>query len=323
MGHAGSDTGSGAGRDPADQAIHGAGPVTARIPAGAGGGDAGPGTGAEPTLRDRVRHFVELPQVANGILVIIIVNAITLGMSTSDQVMDAAGGFLTGFDRVILAIFVAEMLLKLYAYGWGFFRNAWNIFDLVVVGLGLLPNRSELSALRGLRVIRAMRVLSAVPQMRAVVQALFDALPGMGAVIVMLSIVYYVFGVMATLMYGDAFPDWFGTLGRSVYSLFQIMTLESWSMGIVRPVMAEFPMAWAFFVPFIVLTAFSVLNLFIGILVNTMQQAVEADAEAEFERLRELVRSETDVVDEHVLALRDEIRALRGEIGTLKQGGGS
>lgn len=283
------------------------------------GSDSGMDLSETPvTMRDKARAFVERREVTNGILVIIIFNAITLGMSTSDQIMSSIGGVLILLDRLILTIFVAEMLLKLYAYGWAFFRNAWNIFDLVVVGLGLLPNRSELSALRGLRVIRAMRVLSAVPQMRAVVQALLDALPGMGAVIVMLSIVYYVFGVMATLMYGDAFPDWFGTLGRSVYSLFQIMTLESWSMGIVRPVMAEFPMAWGFFVPFIVLTAFSVLNLFIGILVNTMQQAVEAEAEAEFERLRSLVRSETDVVDEHVLALRDEIRALRDEIGTLR-----
>ncbi|MEM8731339.1 MAG: ion transporter [Pseudomonadota bacterium] len=272
------------------------------------------------TMRDKVRAFVERPDVSNGILVIIIVNAVTLGMSTSDQVMSSVGGLLTVLDRVILAIFVIEMLLKLYAYGWSFFRNAWNIFDLVVVGLGLLPNRSELSALRGLRVIRALRVLSAVPQMRAVVQALLDALPGMGAVIVMLSVVYYVFAVMATLMYGPSFPEWFGTLGRSLYSLFQIMTLESWSMGIVRPVMEAYPMAWAFFVPFIVLTAFSVLNLFIGILVNTMQAAVEADAEAEFERLRALVRTETDVVDEHVLGLRDEIRALREDIGRLKGG---
>ena len=156
--------------------------------------------------------------------------------------------------------------------------------------------------------------------MRAVVQALLDALPGMGAVILMLSIVYYVFAVMATLMYGDTFDEWFGTLGRSMYSLFQIMTLESWSMGIVRPVMEVYPMAWAFFVPFIVITAFSVLNLFIGLLVNTMQSAVEDDTEAEFEKLQLLVRSETDQVDAHVLDLREEIRALREELRASRAG---
>jgi voltage-gated sodium channel len=150
--------------------------------------------------------------------------------------------------------------------------------------------------------------------MRAVVQALLDALPGMGAVVMMISIVFYVFGVMATIMYGAAFDVWFGTLGRSLYSLFQIMTLESWSMGIVRPVMEIFPMAWIFFVPFIVITAFSVLNLFIGLLVNTMQSAVEDETEAEFEQLRALVRAETDEVGLQISALTDEVRALKAEL---------
>ena len=154
-----------------------------------------------------------------------------------------------------------------------FFASAWNIFDLLVVSVGLLPDKQGLSALRGLRVIRALRLLSVIPQMRAVVQALLDALPGMGAVIVMISIVFYVFGVMATLMYGAAFPEWFGTLGRSLYSLFQIMTLESWSMGIVRPVMEVYPYAWVFFVPFILVTTFAVVNLLVGLIVNSMQDA--------------------------------------------------
>ncbi len=273
------------------------------------------------TPRDKARVFVERGDVRNTILGVIIFNAITLGLSTSHGVQAQAGGLLEVIDRAVLTIFVAELALKFYAYGLRFFANAWNVFDFVVVGLGLLPSSSGLSALRGLRVIRAMRLLSVIPQMRAVVQALLDALPGMGAVIIMISIVFYVFGVMATLMYGAAFDAWFGTLGRSLYSLFQIMTLESWSMGIVRPVMEQFPMAWLFFVPFIVITAFSVLNLFIGLLVNTMQSAVEEEAEAEFEQLRDLVRSETDVVDAHVLELHGEIKALRAELAAMKGAG--
>lgn len=254
----------------------------------------------------------------NAILGVIIFNAITLGMSTSPTLMAKMGGFLTYVDNAVLAIFVCELSLKFFAYRLAFFKNAWNIFDLLIVSIGLLPNRDGLSALRGLRVIRAMRLLSVVPQMRAVVQALLDALPGMGAVIIMLSIVYYVFAVMATLMYGPAFDEWFGTLGRSLYSLFQIMTLESWSMGIVRPVMVEYPRAWVFFVPFIIITAFSVLNLFIGLLVNTMQSAVEDESEAEFEQLRVLVKTETDIVDEHVLAMHEELKTLRAEIAALR-----
>ncbi|WP_037970646.1 ion transporter [Sulfitobacter noctilucae] len=269
-----------------------------------------------------VYDLVEASWFKNAIMVVIIFNAITLGMSTSDYLMAQMGGLLSVLDNVVLTIFVAELLLKFYAYRLAFFRSAWNIFDLAVVGLGLLPSQEGLSALRGLRVIRAMRLLSVVPQMRAVVQALLDALPGMGAVIVMISIVFYVFGVMATLMYGNAFDEWFGTLGRSLYSLFQIMTLESWSMGIVRPVMEQYPSAWAFFVPFIVITAFSVLNLFIGLLVNTMQGAVEEETEAEFENLRALVRDETDTVDRNVLALMEEVKALRAEIAASRGEGG-
>lgn len=271
-----------------------------------------PSTDTSP--RARLRAFLEQPRVHNAILALIIFNAITLGIGTSRTVQASIGDVLQVIDRIILGIFVLELSLKLIAYRMQFFRNSWNIFDLFVVGVGLLPQTAGLSALRGLRVIRALRLLSVIPQMRAVVQALLDALPGMGAVIVMISIVFYVFGVMATIMYGATFDEWFGTLGRSLYSLFQIMTLESWSMGIVRPVMEVHPAAWAFFVPFIVITAFSVLNLFIGLLVNTMQSAVEAETEAEFEKLRALVRAETDQVDAHVLALQDEVRALRDEL---------
>ena len=265
-------------------------------------------------FRQKLQEIVERRVVRNWIMALVILNAALLGLSTSPWVMDRVGGFIWFLDRVILAIFVLEILTKLVAYGASFFRDGWNVFDFFVVGLGLLPQGNGLSALRALRVIRALRILSAVPQMRDVVQALFDALPGMGAVVIMLSIVFYVFAVMATIMFGGTFPEWFGTVGESLYSLFQIMTLESWSMGIVRPVMEVFPYAWAFFVPFIVMTAFSVLNLFIGLLVNTMQSAVESDAEKEFEKLRDLVRSETDQVDAHVIELQKEIAELRGEI---------
>lgn len=271
-------------------------------------------------LRDRVRHILERPGVEKAILGLIIVNAITLGLSTSDRVMAAFGDEIALFDKLVLSIFVTELAAKLFAYGRSFFRNGWNVFDMFVVSLGLIPQQDGMSALRALRVIRALRLLSAVPQMRAVVQALLDALPGMGAVVIMLSIVYYVFAVMATIMFGDTFAQWFGTLGRSMFTLFQIMTLEGWSGEIVRPVMEVYPYAWAFFVPFIIMTAFSVLNLFIGLLVNTMESAVAEDAEAEFEKLRNLIRTETDQVDQHVLDLKAELRALREELMATKRG---
>ena len=268
----------------------------------------------DDTFRAKLTAWLDQAWVKNTILAVIIFNSITLGLATSDRLAAQFGPLFRLIDQTVLAIFVIEVTLKLYAYRLSFFKSAWNVFDLLIVMIGLIPQGGNLTALRGLRVIRAMRLLSMFPQMRAVIQALLDALPGMGGIIVMLSIIYYVFGVMATFMYGDTFDEWFGTVGRSVYSLFQIMTLESWSMGIVRPVMKEYPGAWAFFVPFIIITAFSVLNLFIGLLVNTMQAAVEEETEAEIEKLRDLIREENDELSAQVESLRDEIRSLRSEL---------
>lgn len=271
------------------------------------------------SMRERAREFIERPAVTNAILGVIIFNAITLGMSTSQTVQQNIGGVLSVIDRVVLTIFVIELLIKFYAYGWRFFSNAWNIFDLVVVSLGLLPDRAGLSALRGLRVIRALRLLSVIPQMRAVVQALLDALPGMGAVIIMISIVFYVFGVMATLMYGPGFDAWFGTLGRSLYSLFQIMTLESWSMGIVRPVMEQFPYAWAFFITFILVATFTMLNLFIAIIVNAMQTYTDADHQETMSALQSSQISIEEGMHEEIKSLRQEIRELKEMLSTNRQ----
>jgi voltage-gated sodium channel len=131
--------------------------------------------------------------------------------------------------------------------------------------------------LRALRILRVLRVISVTPRLRRVVEGLLTALPGMGSVFMLMTLIFYIGAVMSTKLFGDTFPDWFGTLGRSAYSLFQIMTLESWSMGIVRPVMEVFPYAWAFFVPFILATTFVVLNLVVGLVVNSMQDAHHAE----------------------------------------------
>jgi len=243
----------------------------------------------EGSFRWKIAKWVDSPRIRYSILGLIVLNAITLGLSTSSTVSDAVGPVLSGFDYVVLWVFVAEMTIKIYGYGPRFFKSPWNLFDLTIVSVGLLPTQANLSVLRALRVIRAMRILSVVPQLRSVIRALLEALPGMGAVIILLGIVYYIFAVMATMLYSSTFPQWFGTIGESLYSLFQIMTLESWSMGIVRPVMEIYPWAWLLFVPFIVATSFAVLNLFIGILVNTMQAAVEEEQDKELERILNIV----------------------------------
>ncbi len=254
----------------------------------------------------RLQRLIESSQFERGILVLIIINAMTLGLETSDTVTRAIGPILTALDRVILAVFVLELGMRLWVYRTGFFRDLWRNFDLLIIVIALLPASGNLSILRALRILRVLRVVGMMPSLRRVVGGLVASLPGMGSITLLLALVFYIFSVMATNLYGDAFPQWFGTLGRSAYSLFQIMTLESWSMGIVRPVLVIFPFAWIFFVVFIICTTFTVLNLFIGIIVSAMQAEHEDAANAEREALR---RDQARILEE-VSALRQQIKQL-------------
>jgi len=194
-------------------------------------------------MRQAVAEFLERPIVINGIITVIVFNAILLGLETSDPVMAAAGGLIKALDMLCLIIFIVEIAAKLFAHRLQFFRNGWNVFDFLVVGIALIPGAQGLSVLRALRILRVLRVISAAPSLRRVVEGFITALPGMGSVFLLMGMMFYIGAVMATQLFGDAFPEWFGTLGKSGYSLFQIMTLESWSMGIVRPVMEVFPYA--------------------------------------------------------------------------------
>lgn len=224
-------------------------------------------------MRERLAAWLDQPKVRNTIIGVILFNAVILGLETSDAVMARAGGLIVALDMACLAIFVAELGLKMFAQGLGFFRRPWNIFDFVIVGISLIPAAQGLSVLRALRILRVLRLLTVAPRLRRVVEGFLTALPGMASVFLLMALIFYISAVMATKLFGDTFPDWFGDLGASAYSLFQIMTLESWSMGIVRPVMEVYPYAWAFFVPFIMVTTFAVVNLLVGLIVNSMQDA--------------------------------------------------
>ncbi|WP_299191677.1 ion transporter [uncultured Erythrobacter sp.] len=254
------------------------------------------------TLRERATALVESAGFERFIITIIVINAIGLGLETSPAVMGVAGSVISWLDTIALSIFVVELALKFFVYRLAFFKNGWNIFDLAIVSAALMPAGDQFSVLRALRILRALRLISVVPSMRKVIVGLFRAIPSIGTVIVMLLLLFYISAVMATNLFGASFPEWFGSIGASLYSLFQIMTLESWSMGIVRPVMEEFPYAWAFFVPFILLTSFIVLNLFIGVIVNAMAEATGEEAHSEREEILEQLRM-----------LRSDVAALRIE----------
>lgn len=244
-----------------------------------------------------------------GITALILLNAAVLGLETSPALWARHGSWLTVVDRLCLAAFVTELAVKLAAYRGLFWRSGWNWFDAFVIGVALVPGAGAWSVLRSLRVLRVLRLLTVVPQLRKVVNAFLHAIPGLAGVIAVMAIFYYTAGVLATTLFGKTHPQWFGSLGESLYTLFQIMTLESWSMGIVRPVMGAHPWAWGFFVPFIIIATFTILNLFIGIIVSTMQElSGKPDGEAPAESVPVLLeRLERDLRD-----LRAKLEGING-----------
>lgn len=258
-------------------------------------------------LRARIEH----PRVQHFIVALILINAVLLGLETWPAAMALAGGLIMALDRAILVVFVVEIALRLFVHRRDFWRDPWSVFDFLVVAIALAPATGQLAVLRALRVLRVLRLLTMVPSMRRVVGALLGAIPGLMSIGMVLLILYYVFAVIATNLFAAAYPDWFGDLGRSFYTLFQIMTLESWSMGIARPVMENFPYAWAFFVPFILVATFTMLNLFIAIIVNAMQSYADQehqDTVATVEQTRRHIEADLHA---EVSGLREEIRELK------------
>lgn len=233
-------------------------------------------------------------------------NGITLGLATSKEIMAAYGGAILLADKVIVAIFTVEIVLRIRAYGLAFFKDPWSLFDFFVVAISLIPASGSFSVLRVLRVLRLFRLLTIVPQMRTIIAALLGVIPGIASVSMVLLLFFYVFAIMATSLYGESFPQWFGTLGESMYTLFQVMTLESWSMGIARPIMEQHPYAWIFFVIYILIVTFIMVNLFIGLIVDAIftikgEESEESGHQAEQESIAEL-KSE-------ILELKEMIKA--------------
>ncbi|NVO55955.1 ion transporter [Rhodobacteraceae bacterium B1Z28] len=251
-------------------------------------------------FNQRLLSIIEAPVFGRFITGVIIFNAVLLGMETSPSLMEAAGPLIVTLDSICLAIFVFEIGMKLVATGRRFFANGWNIFDFIIVGIALVPGGAGLSVLRALRILRVLRVISVAPRLRRVVEGFISALPGMASVFLLMAILFYIGAVIATKLFSQTFPDWFGDLGLSAYTLFQIMTLESWSMGIVRPVMEVYPYAWVFFVPFIMVTTFAVVNLLVGLIVNSMQDAHHAEDEVKTDAYRDEVLERLETIERHL-----------------------
>jgi voltage-gated sodium channel len=258
-----------------------------------------------PSLRDRAQALVESPRFDTTIIALVVANALTLGMEASPPINAAYGLALHVFDRAALAVFVVELLLRAFVYRARFLHDPWRVFDLVVVAIALVPTSGVFSVMRALRVLRALRLVSMVPSMRGVVGALLIALPGMASIIGLMGLVLYVSAVIATKLFGTIAPELFGSIGASLFTLFQVMTVEGWP-DIARGVMVHSPHAWIFFVTYLLIATFMVLNLFIAVVVNAMQSQIA-------EELRGEEEEHTQIILNEIRALRKEIQALRGE----------
>jgi voltage-gated sodium channel len=259
----------------------------------------------------KLRAIIDDPRFERVIMMVIILNAITLGLQTDKTAMARWGDLLEIFDDIIVAIFVLEVAARILVHRFAFFKDPWSVFDFLVVAISLVPASQTFSVLRALRILRALRLITAVPTLKAVVGGLLAALPGMGSIVLLIMLLYYVFAVIATKLYGPDFPELFGTLGKSFFTLFTVMTLEGWVEGVVKPIMEKFPRAWVFFITFIVVTTFMVLNLFIGVVVNAMQKEHEKVEALELEQEREIVHEETAPILKEIRSLKADLAELR------------
>ncbi len=263
-------------------------------------------------IRDILKVVVDSKRFQWFITALIVINGITMGLETSKEFMSGdIGPYLLALDKAIIIIFVIEIILRIYVHRLSFFKDPWSLFDFFVVSISIIPTSGDLAILRVLRVLRLFRLITVIPQMRRIVGALLAVIPGIGSISMILTLFFYVFAIMATNLFGDKFPQWFGTIGESMYSLFQIMTLESWSMGIVRPVMEIYPYAWMFFVPFILIVTFVMVNLFVAIIVDAMSALKEDGEEKLHEELEVSSKHIEQEVSREISELKDEIRGLR------------
>jgi voltage-gated sodium channel len=263
---------------------------------------------------NRLRQIVDDPRTERTVMTLIVLNAVILGLETSATVRDSYGTLLERLDQTIIAVFVVEIAARIAVHRLAFFRDPWSVFDFVVVGIALVPATETFSVLRALRVLRVLRLITGIPTLRRVVAGLLAAMPGMVSIVFLIAILYYVFAVMATNLYGPDFPELFGTLGASLFTLFTIMTLEGWVDGVVKPIMAKHPNAWVFFITYIVVTTFMVLNLFIGVVVNAMQREHEKAEALEREAEREMIEEEVGPMHQELRELKAEVAALRAEL---------
>ena len=206
----------------------------------------------------------------------IVFNAILIGVETYPSILTEYGGLLRILDELCLAFFIGELVIRLGAFGrrpWQFFRNGWNCFDFLVVAAGLLPGlRENVTLLRLIRLARIVRLVRVLPSLRILLTAVARSLPGAVSLVLVGAVVLYLYGVLGWILFGQALPEQFGTIGDAVLTLFFLMTMDSVG-ATVREGMEITSLAIPYYVSFILLAAFVLINLLIGVVITSMEEA--------------------------------------------------
>ena len=262
-------------------------------------------------MRKRLAAIVNGKRFHDAILVLIFINGLVLAVDVMPGVAQETRQILQGIDRFIVWIFIVEIILRIIANGRAFFRDGWSIFDFLVVVISAPATLTGISALRILRALRLLRVLSGVSHLRRVGEALVAAVPGISWVAALLFLIIVISAIIGTNLFGEGVPEYFGDLFVSMYTLFMVLTLEDWP-DVADAVLEVYPMAWIFFVSFIVLATFTVVNLFVGVIVAVMDR--ETSTYYEWERAyRDRLRMDLDTLMENVSSISDKVDRLSGE----------
>jgi len=277
------------------------------------------------TSHSALEREIERPWFRHFITILIVINAVVLGILTyHESLSPGLVQALEVFDIAVTWVFATEILLKLVVYRFQFFKSGWNWFDFVVIGVSLIPGSAAFSVLRAMRVLRVLRLLHIVPVMKRITEALMKALPGMGAIFAVLALVTYVGAVMATNLFGETQdPDvelLFGDLPKSAYSLFQVMTMDGWRFEVVQKVIDDgHPYAWIFFIIFIFIASFAILNLFIALVVDALASEQKALLEEGLEEIEDEIEEEFEDAHAQRNEMLKALNAMRAEIAELKQ----
>lgn len=254
----------------------------------------------------------------NTIVLIILINSIVLGLITSEAIYAKFGELLEFILSACVVIFTVEITLRIIAKGWRFFLNGWNIFDFLLITMALMPETGAAITFRVFRVLRALRMVSSMKKLRHIVSAILVSAPHVFWAAVLEMIIFYIFGIMGQNLFHEAFPQWFGTLGETVYTLFQVTTLESWSMGIARPVMKVYPWAWMYFVPFVMISSYIVLNVVVGVVVNATSDISEDDNISMRDKIKAKKVTNTEI-SEQINELKEHILRLEAKLEENKK----